>query len=150
MKDTTRDRAAQCYGISQAQLVSLSGGHVSHVYSFSKENQAYVLRITPPNDEINFKAMRAILTWMQFLADIFDPAFIRLNEVDAIRSPLLGPLAIEDSGRAGRIVREGFDDPDDLIDGVTYVKAAEVIRMLLLTLGPEQFRAGKVTLPTGN
>jgi aminopeptidase N len=78
-----------------------------------------------------------------FMADIFDPAFVRLTQVDSIRSPLLGPLSIEDGGRAGRIVREGFDDPDDLIDGVTYVKAAEVIRMLRLIVGVENFRAGK-------
>ncbi|MBZ0155828.1 MAG: DUF3458 domain-containing protein [Alphaproteobacteria bacterium] len=79
----------------------------------------------------------------QFMADVFDPSFIRLYQVDSIRNPLLGPLAIEDGGHAGRIVREGFNDPDELIDGVTYVKAAEVIRMLRLLLGPETFRAGK-------
>lgn len=79
----------------------------------------------------------------QFMEDLFDPSFIRLNQVDSIRSPLLGPLAIEDSGRAGRIVREGFNDPDELIDGVTYVKAAEVIRMLRLILGRDTFREGK-------
>ncbi len=79
----------------------------------------------------------------QFMADVFDPAVIRLNQVESIRSPLLGPLAIEDSGHAGRIVREGFNDPDELIDGVTYVKAAEVIRMLRLLLGGEKFKAGK-------
>jgi aminopeptidase N len=79
----------------------------------------------------------------QFMADVFDPALIRLNQVESIRSPLLGPLAIEDSGHAGRIVREGFNDPDELIDGVTYVKAAEVIRMLRLLIGAENFAAGK-------
>ncbi len=79
----------------------------------------------------------------QFMADVFYPAFIRLHQVDSIRNPLLGPLAIEDGGHAGRIVREGFNDPDELIDGVTYVKAAEVIRMLKLLIGPEKFRAGK-------
>ncbi len=79
----------------------------------------------------------------QFMADVFDPSFIRLNQLDGIRNPLLGPLAIEDAGHAGRIVREGFNDPDELIDGVTYVKAAEVIRMLRLVLGREKFRAGK-------
>jgi aminopeptidase N len=78
-----------------------------------------------------------------FMADVFDPAFVRLAQVDSIRSPLLGPLSIEDGGHAGRIVRDGFDDPDDLIDGVTYVKAAEVIRMLRLIVGVETFRAGK-------
>ncbi len=79
----------------------------------------------------------------QFMADIFNPSFIRLHQVDAIRNPLLGPLTIEDAGHAGRIVREGFNDPDELIDGVTYVKAAEVIRMLRMILGKEAFLAGK-------
>ena len=79
----------------------------------------------------------------QFMADLFDPAFTRLNQVDSIRAPLLGPLTIEDAGHFGRIVREGFNDPDELIDGVTYVKAAEVIRMLRLLIGAEAFRAGK-------
>ncbi len=79
----------------------------------------------------------------QFMADVFNPALVRLNQVESIRNPLLGPLAIEDAGHAGRIVREGFNDPDELIDGVTYVKAAEVIRMLRLLLGDEKFKAGK-------
>jgi aminopeptidase N len=79
----------------------------------------------------------------QFMADVFDAGFIRLHQVESIRNPLLGPLAIEDGGHVGRIVREGFNDPDELIDGVTYVKAAEVIRMLRLILGREHFLAGK-------
>ena len=79
----------------------------------------------------------------QFMADVFGPAFMRLYQVDSIRNPLLGPLAIEDGGHVGRIVREGFNNPDELIDGVTYVKAAEVIRMLRLVLGQDRFTAGK-------
>lgn len=79
----------------------------------------------------------------QFMADIFDPSFVRLQQVESIRNPLLGPLAIEDGGHVGRIVREGFNDPDELIDGVTYVKAAEVIRMLRLVIGADHFKAGK-------
>jgi aminopeptidase N len=79
----------------------------------------------------------------QFMADLFDPAFVRLQQVDSIRAPLLGPLTIEDAGHYGRIVREGFNDPEELIDGVTYVKAAEVIRMLRLIIGQEAFGAGK-------
>jgi len=79
----------------------------------------------------------------QFMADLFDPAFVRLQQVDSIRAPLLGPLTIEDAGHYGRIVREGFNDPEELIDGVTYVKAAEVIRMLRLVIGQEAFLAGK-------
>lgn len=79
----------------------------------------------------------------QFVASRFDPTFVRLMEVDRIRSPLGGPLGIEDAGRQGNIVREGFNDPDELVDGVTYVKAAEVIRMLRLVLGHEAFERGR-------
>lgn len=79
----------------------------------------------------------------QFMADNFDPSFVRLNQVESIRAPLLGPLTIEDAGHYGRIVREGFNDPEELIDGVTYVKAAEVIRMLRLIVGADAFHAGK-------
>ncbi|MHC1741840.1 MAG: DUF3458 domain-containing protein [Syntrophobacteraceae bacterium] len=79
----------------------------------------------------------------QFMADVLDPSFVRLQQLESIRNPLLGPLAIEDAGHVGRIVREGFNDPDELIDGVTYVKAAEVIRMMRLLLGYEGFKAGK-------
>ncbi len=79
----------------------------------------------------------------QFMADVFDPSFIRLHQVEGIRNPLLGPLTIEDAGHAGRIVREGFNDPDELIDGVTYIKAAEVIRMMRLIIGEKKFLEGK-------
>lgn len=79
----------------------------------------------------------------QYMADRFGEAFMRLRQVDSIRDPLLGPLALEDGGHVGRIVRDGFNDPDELIDGVTYVKAAEVIRMLRLVLGAEAFHKGK-------
>ena len=79
----------------------------------------------------------------QFMAGLFNPSFIRLHQVDGIRNPLLGPLALEDAGHVGRIVREGFNHPDELIDSVTYVKAAEVIRMLRLVLGEDAFHTGK-------
>jgi len=79
----------------------------------------------------------------QFMAARFNPAFTRLNQVDSIRNPLLGPLAMEDAGHVGRIVRAGFNHPDELIDSVTYVKAAEVIRMLRLIVGDRSFHAGK-------
>jgi len=79
----------------------------------------------------------------RYLSERFDAAFTRLRQVDAVRDPLVGPLAIEDGGVSGRIVREGFNDPNELIDGVTYVKAAEVVRSLRLILGHERFRAGE-------
>ena len=79
----------------------------------------------------------------QFMATCFEPAFVRLLQVMTIRNPLVGPLSIEDAGHDGRIVREGFNNPFQLIDGVTYYKAAEIVRMLRLVMGPEDFHAGK-------
>ena len=76
----------------------------------------------------------------QFMRSQFDPDGQRLDEIDAMRAPIGGPLAIEDGGHLGRIVRDGFNDPDEVVDGVTYVKAAEVIRMLRLVIGPGNFR----------
>ncbi len=78
----------------------------------------------------------------RYMADRFDPAFVRLQQVGDIRNPLLGPLAIEDGGYTGAIVRQGFNDPDELVDSVTYVKGAEVIRMLRLMVGSKAFDAG--------
>jgi aminopeptidase N len=81
----------------------------------------------------------------QYMSSRFDPSCQRLDEVDTIRSPIGGPLSIEDSGHHGNIVRTGFNDPDELVDGVTYVKAAEVIRMLRLVIGRDAFIQGKDT-----
>lgn len=75
----------------------------------------------------------------RYLAHRFDPTFVRLQQVESLRHPLTGPLAIEDGGHAGAIVRQGFNDPDELVDAVTYVKAAEVVHMLRLMLGSETF-----------
>lgn len=60
--------AAHCYDVAVSQFKPLPGGHFSDVYEFSKDNQAYVLRIVPPNDEIDLQAMKAILGWVDFLA----------------------------------------------------------------------------------
>jgi aminopeptidase N len=78
----------------------------------------------------------------QFVASVFDPAFMRLREADATRAPGSGPLAEEDTGKFGQIVREGVNDPDELVDGVTYVKAPEVLNMLRQLLGPDRYAAG--------
>lgn len=79
----------------------------------------------------------------QYTSSRFDPVCQRLDHVETIRSPIGGPLAIEDAGHQGNIVRTGFNDPDELVDGVTYVKAPEVINMLRLIIGQEKFIRGK-------
>jgi len=62
------DEAAQRYGVTAADLAPMIGGHVTYVCSFTREGKECVLRITPPNEEIDLPAMRAILPWMRFLA----------------------------------------------------------------------------------
>jgi Ser/Thr protein kinase RdoA (MazF antagonist) len=59
--------AAQRYGVPESRLKPLSGGHFSHVYEFSEGGETYVLRITPPNDELGVQETRAVLAWMDFL-----------------------------------------------------------------------------------
>ncbi len=63
------EAAARRYGVTSAALTPMVGGHVTHVYSFAKDGKDCVLRITPPNEEIDLPAMRAILPWMHYLAD---------------------------------------------------------------------------------
>jgi len=60
--------AADQYGVPVAHLTPLPGGHFSHVYEFSKGEQSYILRLTPPNEEIDARSMRAILEWVYFLS----------------------------------------------------------------------------------
>ena len=74
----------------------------------------------------------------QFTASVFDPAFMRLREADAMRAPGNGPLAVEDAGKFGQIVREGFNDPDELVDGVTYVSGPGVAPGALVTAAIEE------------
>jgi aminopeptidase N len=78
----------------------------------------------------------------QFSAEQFDPDMTRLSQVENIRGPLSGPLVIEDGGYPNKIARDGFNHPDNIVDSLTYVKAAEVIRMLRIIMG-EKFKKGK-------
>ena len=75
-----------------------------------------------------------------YVATVFDPTFLRIRDMNAIRSPAGGPLAEEDTGKFGQIVREGFNDPDEVVDGVTYSKAPEILRMLSRILTPSIYR----------
>jgi aminopeptidase N len=79
----------------------------------------------------------------QYMHSRFDSCWQRLSEVASMREPIGGPLAIEDGGHLGNIVRDGFNDPDELVDGLTYVKSAEVIRMLKLLIGEADFIKAK-------
>ncbi len=77
-----------------------------------------------------------------YQAERFGDAFARLDALDGIRDPMRGPLAQEDGGSACfPIVRDGFDSPDDVVDGVTYDKAPEVLGMLRELVGRDNYEA---------
>ena len=80
------ERAAQCYGVTSKELHPLHGGTASHVYGFSRDSADFVLRITPPDSDLDADAVRAILTWVQAL--------------DAHGASVAGPIV----SRAGRLV----------------------------------------------
>lgn len=56
------------YGLSEAELQPLRGGHFAQVYGFKRYGINYVLRLTPPNNDVNVAAQRSILAWMAYLA----------------------------------------------------------------------------------
>ncbi len=61
-------QAAERYGVSPGQFKPVSGGNFSAVYEFPYRGSACILRITPPNEGIDYPTMRSILDWMGFLA----------------------------------------------------------------------------------
>lgn len=70
-----------------------------------------------------------------FVRESFGESLCRLDELDGLRDGLRGPLAAEDGGASAPVVRDGFDSPDDVVDGVTYDKAPEILGMLSALVG---------------
>ena len=68
MKNIPLNTAASLYGLSEADLQPLRGGHFAHVYGFKRNDRNYVLRLTPPNDDVDITVQKAILAWMAYLA----------------------------------------------------------------------------------
>jgi Ser/Thr protein kinase RdoA (MazF antagonist) len=60
--------AAALFNIRDTSIEPLHGGHFSHVYGFNQDSTSFVLRVTPPNPEINNIQMLNILEWMGYLA----------------------------------------------------------------------------------
>lgn len=63
------DFAISRYEIPLETLSSLTGGHFTQVYEFTRDGQVYVLRITPPDEQLDQQAARVILDWMAFLSE---------------------------------------------------------------------------------
>ncbi|MGM0771861.1 MAG: DUF3458 domain-containing protein, partial [Halobacteriota archaeon] len=60
------------------------------------------------------------------------------NVLDLL-APGVGTFALDSGAASMSIVPEGFNDPNDLITAVTYVKAPEFVRMLEILMGKEVF-----------
>ena len=75
-----------------------------------------------------------------FLARTFGSAFTRADEIAALRMDG-GALAEEEGGAAASIVREGVNDPDEVVDAITYDKAPEVLNTLRNLIGESTYNA---------
>ncbi|MEW5869833.1 MAG: phosphotransferase [Chloroflexota bacterium] len=67
MADTLLDYAAAVYDLSASQLTPMSGGYTTRVYQFARDGQEYVLRIIPPDVDIDLRSTLAKLAWLEFL-----------------------------------------------------------------------------------
>ncbi|MDD1658894.1 MAG: M1 family metallopeptidase, partial [Methanomicrobiales archaeon] len=70
---------------------------------------------------------------------LFGPDYNRLLTVLTLLSPEGGTLALDAGTMAMPIEPDGFNDPNDLITAVTYVKAPEFVRMVETLVGSEAF-----------
>ncbi len=67
MNEAIVDYAAQCYGVTREELTPLSGGTWNAVYGFTRENQEYVVRITP--EQVDWDLQRGMVEWVRFLSE---------------------------------------------------------------------------------
>lgn len=67
MTEPVLSLAAQKYGLLPQDLKPLSGGHFSQVFEFIHANgNPCVLRILPPDNEVDLTSMQAVLSWIEF------------------------------------------------------------------------------------
>ncbi|WP_292518556.1 M1 family metallopeptidase [Methanoculleus sp.] len=78
----------------------------------------------------------------QYHAFLFGEAYSRLQTVLDLFDPAAGTLTLDRGAGSMPIEPDGFNDPNDLITGVTYVKAPEFVRMIETLMGKEAFAEG--------
>ena len=74
-----------------------------------------------------------------FMAYFFGDEYERLSEVIDLLAPVSGTFALDRGVASMPILPEGFNDPNDLITSVTYVKAPEFVRMIENLIGNDNF-----------
>ncbi|KDE56301.1 M1 family metallopeptidase [Methanoculleus sp. MH98A] len=75
----------------------------------------------------------------QHHAFLFGEAYSRIKTVLDLLDPAAGTLTLDRGAGSMPIEPDGFNDPNDLITGVTYVKAPEFVRMIETLMGKEAF-----------
>jgi len=75
----------------------------------------------------------------EYLAFHFGQDYIRLNNILQLYMPGTGTFSLDTGAVSMPIEPEGFNDPNDLITAVTYVKAPEFTRMIETMLGKPAF-----------
>ncbi len=75
----------------------------------------------------------------EYHAFLFGSAYARLSEVLGLLSPDGGTFLADESVASMPVEPDGFNDPNELITSVTYVKAPEFVNMIERFMGKEQF-----------
>jgi aminopeptidase N len=73
---------------------------------------------------------------------LFGTDYNRLQTVLTLLAPEGGTLALDSGAMAMPVEPDGFNDPNDLITAVTYVKAPEFVRMVETLIGRDAFARG--------
>ncbi len=76
----------------------------------------------------------------EYLSSVIGKDATRIDRIQRLYAPVFGTFA-EDKGPAAMPVEpKGFNTPDELITGMTYVKAPEFVQMIETLIGKEKFK----------
>ncbi|NPV50334.1 MAG: M1 family metallopeptidase [Candidatus Methanofastidiosum sp.] len=78
----------------------------------------------------------------QYHEFLFGKDYGRLKTVLTLLAPSSGTFASDQGSSVMPILPDGFNDPNELITGVTYVKAPEFVKMIETLMGKEKFVKG--------
>ncbi|MDI9394429.1 MAG: M1 family metallopeptidase [Euryarchaeota archaeon] len=78
----------------------------------------------------------------QYHAFLFGEDYQRLSRVLDLLAPVSGTFALDSGAASMPIIPDGFNDPNDLITAVTYVKSPEYVRMVETLIGKDTFVRG--------
>ncbi len=78
----------------------------------------------------------------QYHAFLFGEDYQRLGRVLDLLAPASGTFALDSGAASMPIIPDGFNDPNDLITAVTYVKSPEYARMVETLIGKDTFAKG--------